>query len=160
MFKADLGGQFQSSDSQTDNFTTFFVSYINLNNLLRVNLYHQSRIIFTLPIVNSTMAYENTVPIAVIVGFVTSIILLILVLRWLRLKNNQKKAIQKDLEAAKLESSGFDDKAWDALTPVASPQHALYYANARENRSLMNGYAAEQKMDNEWRAARMARGHA
>ncbi|KAI4850648.1 hypothetical protein E4T44_02621 [Aureobasidium sp. EXF-8845] len=106
------------------------------------------------------MAYENTVPIAVIVGFVTSIILLILVLRWLRLKNNQKKAIQKDLEAAKLESSGFDNKAWDALTPVASPQHALYYANARENRSLMNGYAAEQKMDNEWRAARMARGHA
>jgi L-asparagine transporter-like permease len=104
------------------------------------------------------MAYENTVPIAVIVGFVTSIIILIVVLRWLKIKNNQKKVMQRDL--AKLESSAFDDKSWDALTPVASPQDALYYANAREDRSLMNGYAAEQKMDNEWRAARMAQAHA
>jgi L-asparagine transporter-like permease len=106
------------------------------------------------------MAYENTVPIAVIVGFVTSIIILIVVLRWLKIKNNQKKVMQRDLEAAKLESSAFDNKSWDALTPVASPQDALYYANAREDRSLMNGYAAEQKMDNEWRAARMAQAHA
>jgi L-asparagine transporter-like permease len=106
------------------------------------------------------MAHENTVPIAVIVGFVTSIILLILVLRWLRLKNNQKKAMHRDLEAAKLGSSASSDGAWDALTPVASPQGALYYANAREERSLMNGYAAEQKMDNEWRAARMAQARA
>jgi hypothetical protein len=100
------------------------------------------------------MAYENAVPIAVIVGFVSSIIILVLLLRCLKHKNRQKKAMEKDLEAAKMESS---DGAWDVLTPVASPRDALY---VREDRGLMDGHAAEHKMEREWRAARRAQGHA
>ncbi|KAH0291749.1 hypothetical protein KCU62_g2496, partial [Aureobasidium sp. EXF-3399] len=75
------------------------------------------------------MAYENAVPVAVIVGFVTSIIILVLILRWLKHKNRQKEATEKDLEAAKLHTSASDDGAWDALTPVASPRDALFTAN-------------------------------
>lgn len=107
------------------------------------------------------MAYENAVPIGVIVGFATTIIILVLILRWLKHKNRQKEANEKDLEAAKLQASGFgDDGAWDALTPVASPSDALFTANVRENENGMNGYAAQHKTEKEWRDARRAQGHA
>lgn len=106
------------------------------------------------------MAYENAVPIAVIVAFVTSIIILVLLLRCLKHKNRRKEAMEKDLEAAKLESSAFGDGAWDALTPVASPRDALFHANVREDKGLMNEHAVEHKTEKEWRAARRAQGHA
>ena len=106
------------------------------------------------------MAYENAVPIGVIIGFVTSIIILVLILRWLKHKNNQKEAMEKDIEAAKLQSSSIDDGAWDALTLVASPRDALFTANVRGDKGLMDGHVAEHKTEKEWRAARRAQGHA
>jgi len=106
------------------------------------------------------MAYENAVPVAVIVGFVTSIIILVLILRWLKHKNRQKEATEKDLEAAKLHASASDDGAWDVLTPVASPRDALFTANVRDDGKGMNGYAAQHKSEKEWRAARRTQGHA
>ncbi|KAI5227329.1 hypothetical protein E4T40_02714 [Aureobasidium subglaciale] len=72
------------------------------------------------------MAYNNAIPIGVIVGLVSSIILLILALRWLRHKNNQKEAREQDMEAAKVEASAFDDGASDNCTPIASPRDALF----------------------------------
>lgn len=106
------------------------------------------------------MAYENAVPIAVIVAFASTIIILVLILRWLKHKNRQKEANEKDVEAAKLQASGFgDDGAWDALTPVASPSDALFTANVRDEEG-MNGYAAQHKTENEWRDARRAQGRA
>lgn len=107
------------------------------------------------------MAYENAVPIGVIVGFAATIIILVLILRWLKHKNRQKEATEKDLEAAKLQASAFgDDGAWDALTPVASPSDALFTASVKEDENGMNGYAAQHKTEQEWRAARSDQGHA
>ncbi|KAH0019262.1 hypothetical protein KCU78_g6877, partial [Aureobasidium melanogenum] len=104
------------------------------------------------------MAYENAVPIGVIVGFVSAIVILILILRWLKHKNNQKEAREKDIEAAKVEASAFDDGASDILTPVASPRDALFRPDG--NGSVMNVHAVSHKNEKEWRAARQAQGHA
>ncbi|KAK6003361.1 hypothetical protein QM012_001206 [Aureobasidium pullulans] len=106
------------------------------------------------------MAYENAVPIGVIIGFVSTIIILILILRWLKHKNNQKEAREKDIEAAKVDSSAFDDGASDILTPVASPRDALFNPNVHGNGSVTNVHAVSHKTEKEWRAARQAQGHA
>ncbi|KAI5204507.1 hypothetical protein E4T39_03648 [Aureobasidium subglaciale] len=82
------------------------------------------------------MSYNNAIPIGAIVGLVLSIILLILALRWLRHKNNQKKAREQDMEAAKVEASAFDDGASDVYTPIASPKDALFQPSLHANKSV------------------------
>ncbi|KAG9545672.1 hypothetical protein KCU71_g16774, partial [Aureobasidium melanogenum] len=128
------------------------------------NLHHSDqqppKVIFTLEAFHCAMAYENAVPIGVIIGFVSTIVILILMLRWLKHKNNQKEAREKDIEAAKVEASAFDDGASDILTPVASPRDALFHPNERGNGSVMNVHAVSHKTEKEWRAARQAQGHA
>ncbi|KAH0367813.1 hypothetical protein KCU65_g4478, partial [Aureobasidium melanogenum] len=120
------------------------------------------KVIFTLEAFHCAMAYENAVPIGVIIGFVSTIVILILILRWLKHKNNQKEAREKDIEAAKVEASAFDDGASDIFTPVASPRDALFHPNAHGNGSVMNVQTVSHthKTEKEWRAARQAQGHA
>ncbi|CAD0087769.1 unnamed protein product [Aureobasidium vineae] len=118
------------------------------------------KVIFTLEAFNCAMAYENAVPVGVIIGFVSSIIILVLILRWLKHKNNQREAREKDIEAAKVEASAFDDGASDILTPVASPRDALFHPDQRGHGAVTNVHAASHKTEKEWRAARRAQGHA
>ncbi|CAD0115175.1 unnamed protein product [Aureobasidium uvarum] len=118
------------------------------------------KVIFTVEAFNCAMAYENAVPVGVIIGFVSSIIILVLILRWLKHKNNQKEAREKDIEAAKVEASAFDDGASDILTPVASPRDALFHPDQREHGAVTNVHGVSHKTEKEWRAARRAQGHA
>ncbi|KAI5235797.1 hypothetical protein E4T43_09019 [Aureobasidium subglaciale] len=106
------------------------------------------------------MAYNNTIPIGVIVGLVSFIILLILALRWLRHKNNQKEAREQDMEAAKVEASAFDDGASDIYTPIASPRDALFQSGLHANKSVVSLYAEPNKTGKEWSDARRAQGRA
>ena len=116
------------------------------------------RVIFTVEAFNCAMAYENAVPVGVIIGFVSTIIILVLILRWLKHKNNQKEAREKDIEAAKVEASAFDDGASDILTPVASPRDALFHPDQRGHGAVANVHAVSHKTEKEWRAARQAQG--
>ncbi|KEQ94170.1 hypothetical protein AUEXF2481DRAFT_41348 [Aureobasidium subglaciale EXF-2481] len=113
------------------------------------------KVIFTLQAFNCAMAYNNAIPIGVIVGLVSSIILLILALRWLRHKNNQKEAREQDMEAAKVEASAFDDGASDNCTPIASPRDALFQPSLH-NKSVVSLFAEPNKTEKEWSDARRA----
>ncbi|THV92484.1 hypothetical protein D6D27_04890 [Aureobasidium pullulans] len=120
----------------------------------------QAEVNFTLEAFNRAMAYENAIPIGVIIGLVSFIVILVLMLRWLKHKNDQKDAREKDIEAAKVEASAFDDGASDILTPIASPRDALFHPDVRENGSVTNLQAGPNKTEAEWSAARRAQGHA
>jgi hypothetical protein len=82
------------------------------------------------------MAYTNALPIGVMLGIIAFSIMLVLALRFYKKRHNKskkQKASEKDVEAARIEASAFDDGESDGiLTPLATPRDALFRFEVHE----------------------------
>ena len=107
------------------------------------------------------MGYSNAIPIGVIVGLVTFIIVLVILLRWINKNNDDKEARERDIEEPKNDASrAFDDGASVLLTPVASPRDALFNPAVHQQSRVMTLYDNPRKAEMDWNAeARRVQSH-